>query len=147
LEPNLPLVFDVHNDTLLNLHLPNRGEGRSFFERSDLGHIDLPRSREGRFLACYVPNPEDDGWIEESASTFTHDGYEVSDAPRLDPNYARDFANRTQGRIWSAQIPRRTPARRLQREGAGEACPWELDQGSASYLAGVTFRNREAGLA
>ena len=97
MEPHLPLVFDGHNDTLLNLHLPDRGEGRSFFERSDLGHIDLPRAREGGFgggfFACYVPNPEDDGWTEESALTFTDDGYDVSDAPRLDPNYARDFAD------------------------------------------------------
>jgi membrane dipeptidase len=98
LERNLPLVFDGHNDTLLNLHLPDRGEGRSFFERSDLGHIDLPRAREGGFgggfFACYVPNPEDDGWNEESALTFTDDGYEVSDAPPLDPNYARRFADK-----------------------------------------------------
>jgi membrane dipeptidase len=96
LEPNLPLVFDGHNDTLLNLHLPDRGEGRSFFERSDLGHIDLPRAREGGFgggfFACYVP--EDDGWKEESALTVTDDGYEVSDAPQIDPNYARRFADK-----------------------------------------------------
>jgi membrane dipeptidase len=69
LEPNLPLVFDGHNDTLLNL--PDRGQGRSFFERSELGHIDLPRAREGGFgggfFACYVPNPEDDSWNEETA--------------------------------------------------------------------------------
>jgi membrane dipeptidase len=97
LEPNLPLVFDGHNDTLLNLHLPDRGEGRSFFERSELGHIDLPRAREGGlgggFFACYVPNPEDDGWNEETALRLTDNGYEVSDAPPLDPNYARDFAD------------------------------------------------------
>jgi membrane dipeptidase len=97
LEPNLPLVFDGHNDTLLNLHLPDRGEGRSFFERSDLGHIDLPRAREGGFgggfFACYVPNPEDDSWNEESALTVREGGYEVSDAPPLDPNYARRFAD------------------------------------------------------
>lgn len=97
MEPDLPLIFDGHNDTLLNLHLPDRGEGRSFFERSDLGHIDLPRAREGGFgggfFACYVPNPEDDGWTEEEALTFTEAGYEVSDAPRLDPDYARNFAD------------------------------------------------------
>ena len=97
MEPSLPLVFDGHNDTLLNLHLPDRGEGRSFFERSELGHIDLPRAREGSFgggfFACYVPNPEDDGWNEETALSLTEDGYEVSDAPPLDPNYARDFAD------------------------------------------------------
>ena len=97
MEPDFPLVFDGHNDTLLNLHLPERGEGRSFFERSELGHIDLLRAREGGFgggfFACYAPNPEDDGWTEETALTFTDDGYEVSDAPRLDPDYAREFAD------------------------------------------------------
>ena len=90
-------VFDGHNDTLLNLHLPDRGEGRSFFERSDLGHIDLPRAREGGFgggfFACYTPNPEDDGWTEESALTVTDDGYKVSGAPPLDPEYAQGFAD------------------------------------------------------
>jgi membrane dipeptidase len=91
------LVFDGHNDTLLNLYLPDRGEGRSFFERSDLGHIDLPRAREGNFgggfFACYTPTPEDDGWNEESSLTVTEDGYVVSDAPPLDPNYARNFSD------------------------------------------------------
>ena len=90
-------VFDGHNDTLLNLHLPKRGEGRSFFERSDLGHIDLPRAREGGFgggfFACYVPNPEDDGWTEETALTVTENGYEVANAPALDPAYARREAD------------------------------------------------------
>jgi membrane dipeptidase len=97
LESNLPLVFDGHNDTLLNLHLPDRGEGRSFFERSNFGHIDLPRAREGGFgggfFACYTPNPEDDGWTEESALTFTDHGYEVAGAPPLDQDYARGFAD------------------------------------------------------
>jgi membrane dipeptidase len=97
LEQILPLVFDGHNDTLLNLHLPDRGEGRTFFECSELGHIDLPRAREGGFgggfFACYVPNPEDNGWNEESALTVTEVGYVVSDAPALDPSYARGFAD------------------------------------------------------
>src|SRR5215212_41923 len=93
---NRILVLDGHNDTLLNLHLPDRGEGRSFFERSDLGHIDLARAREGGFgggfLACYSPNPEGEGWNEESALAITANGYEVSGAPPLDPEYAQDFA-------------------------------------------------------
>ena len=90
-------VFDGHNDTLLNLHLRERSEGRSFFERSDLGQLDLPRAREGGFgggfFACYVPNPEDDGWTEETALTVTESGYEVADAPALDPAYARREAD------------------------------------------------------
>lgn len=53
-------IFDGHNDTLLNLHLEHRGNGRSFFERSEHGHIDLPRAREGGlaggFFAIFTPN-------------------------------------------------------------------------------------------
>jgi membrane dipeptidase len=54
-----PPVFDGHNDVLLHLYLPERGRGRTFFERSDQGHIDLPRAREGGlgggFFAVFVP--------------------------------------------------------------------------------------------
>jgi membrane dipeptidase len=60
-------VFDGHNDTLLNIYLPERGKGRSFFERSEQGHLDLPRAREGGFggglFAVFVPResgPDDD---------------------------------------------------------------------------------------
>jgi membrane dipeptidase len=51
-------VFDGHNDTLLDLPLT----GRSFFERSEQGHIDLPRAREGGlgggFFAVFIRDPE-----------------------------------------------------------------------------------------
>jgi membrane dipeptidase len=90
-------VFDGHNDVLLKLRFSEPDEERSFFARSDLGHIDLPRAREGSFgggfFACYVPNPDDDGWTEESALTLTESGYEVADAPPLDPVYARRTAD------------------------------------------------------
>jgi membrane dipeptidase len=91
-----PKVFDGHNDTLLDLHLPERGGGRSFFERSDTGHLDLPRAREGGFggglFACWTPPDPASGWTEESALTVTEDGYEVGIAPPLDPAYAREMA-------------------------------------------------------
>ena len=52
-----PPVFDGHNDTVLSL----TRTGRSFFERSDEGHIDLPRSQEGGlgggFFAVYISDP------------------------------------------------------------------------------------------
>ncbi len=51
-------VFDGHNDTLLDLPMT----GRSFFERTDRGHIDLPRAREGGlgggFFAVFIRDPE-----------------------------------------------------------------------------------------
>jgi microsomal dipeptidase-like Zn-dependent dipeptidase len=54
-----------------------------------VGHV--PRVLRTR-PALDTDDPEDDAWTEESALTLTDDGYEVSDAPRLDPDYARDFA-------------------------------------------------------
>ena len=53
----IPLIFDGHNDTILSL----RKTGRSFFQRSTDGHIDLPRAREGAlgggFFAIYIHDP------------------------------------------------------------------------------------------
>lgn len=52
----IPPIFDGHNDTLLRL----RAGTRTFFERSDEGHIDLPRAQEGKlgggFCAVFVPS-------------------------------------------------------------------------------------------
>lgn len=52
-----PPIFDGHNDTVLSMVKT----GRSFFERSEAGHIDLPRAREGGlgggFFAVYIPDP------------------------------------------------------------------------------------------
>jgi membrane dipeptidase len=91
-----PLIFDGHNDTLLNLRLPERGEDRSFFERSLTGHIDLPRAREGNFgggfFACFVPNPKDSGYNEKSALATIKGGYKVAGAPPVDPEYAKRVA-------------------------------------------------------
>jgi len=89
-------IFDGHNDTLLNLRLPDRGEGRSFFEKSYTGHIDLPRAREGGFgggfFACFVPNPTGAGWNEKSAFTAVKSGYRVAGAPPVDSGYAKRVA-------------------------------------------------------
>ncbi len=62
---SFPPIFDGHNDTILSLTgsgfnpLPG---GRSFFERVDNGHIDLPRAQDGGlgggFFAVFVRPPE-----------------------------------------------------------------------------------------
>lgn len=55
--PAYPPIFDGHNDTILSLNKT----GRSFFDRSEDGHIDLPRAREGGlgggFFAVYLRDP------------------------------------------------------------------------------------------
>jgi membrane dipeptidase len=80
-----PPIFDGHNDALLNLSLPERGKGRSFFERGTRGHLDLPRAREGGFaggfFAIFVPNPTgldpSADKVAAPAVVRTADGYEV----------------------------------------------------------------------
>lgn len=63
---NLIPIFDGHNDTLLSLMTT----GRDYYQRSDEGHIDDVRAREGGlvggFFAAFVPNPPQ----EDTASGF-----------------------------------------------------------------------------
>ena len=55
-------IIDGHNDTLLSLIRT----GRSYYDRTDVGHIDDPRAREGGlaggFFACFVPSAEGQTW-------------------------------------------------------------------------------------
>lgn len=63
MNPNFIPIIDGHNDTILDLHLPERGKERSFFNQSEHGHIDLPRARlgglAGGFFALFAPSPKD----------------------------------------------------------------------------------------
>ncbi len=89
-------VFDGHNDVLLSLYLPERGHGRSFFERSDQGHLDLPRAREGGFgggfFAIFVPGPRAENDSLEKSVITTEKGYEFPLSPAVDPIYAQQSA-------------------------------------------------------
>jgi membrane dipeptidase len=61
-------IFDGHNDTLLNLSQT----GRSFFEQTTEGHIDLPRAISGGlaggFFAVWIPDSYLHGTDEGLAS-------------------------------------------------------------------------------
>src|SRR5919199_1932150 len=91
--PILP-IFDGHNDTLLALRgfRPEQRSARSFFERSDQGHLDLPRAHEGGFgggfFAVFIPSPPAATGDEGSDLTITATGYEVRMAPPLEHAYA-----------------------------------------------------------
>jgi membrane dipeptidase len=89
-------IFDGHNDTLLPLWSPDRGGDRSFFVRSDQGHLDLPRAREGGFaggfFAIFVPPDAAKKKTPGSAPTVTKTGSDVRVPPPLDPAYAQRTA-------------------------------------------------------
>jgi membrane dipeptidase len=86
-------VFDGHNDTLVALHLPGDDGPRSFFERSDRGHIDLPRALEGGlcgglFGVCVPPTPDIHSFL--AAGPPPSDTYDVPLPPPLDHRYAKE---------------------------------------------------------
>ena len=62
-EETIP-VFDGHNDTLTKIRHGGPDAQRSFLERSELGHLDLPRAREsglaGGFFAIFTSSPDYD---------------------------------------------------------------------------------------
>ena len=55
-------ILDGHNDTILALERSPPEQERTFFNRTELGHIDLPRAREGGlaggFFAVFTPNTD-----------------------------------------------------------------------------------------
>src|ERR1700730_14257372 len=91
---NLFPIFDGHNDTLLHLHMTERGEGRNFFVRSEKGHIDLPRAKlggfAGGFFAIFCPTPSQLQMTREDL-VITETGYEVRPFPAIDPVYAQQW--------------------------------------------------------
>ena len=89
-------IFDGHNDTLLSLTSPIDGKQRSFFERSEHGHIDLPRAREGGFgggmFAVFVR--PDSTVIDRSKyrAVVTEKGFEASQLPPEKLSYSQNVA-------------------------------------------------------
>jgi membrane dipeptidase len=83
--------FDGHNDTILELFL----EKRNFFQRSDVGHLDLERALEGGmrggFFAFCIPAER----IEEREASYGFKGsdekWETEYAKSLNFEYADKF--------------------------------------------------------
>src|SRR4051812_41843761 len=116
-------VFDGHNDTLLDLPLT----GRSFFERSDQGHLDLPRAREGSlgggFFAVFIRDPEivtdtpapvTPADPDDTTAVAARMSGRYSDPDRLPPPMGLDYAQREAMRAVARLF-------RLEAESAGAA--------------------------
>jgi membrane dipeptidase len=147
-------IFDGHNDAVQHLAEYRQG-GRDFLTRSDDGHIDLPRAREGGLtggLFAVFAKPER---APEGDFIRTGSGYAVRLADPLDPGYARDridaqmnalarVVGRAEGQIrWAQSVHDIEAGRRdgafvmvLHMEGA-EAIGRELDGLDRLYQAGL----------
>jgi membrane dipeptidase len=88
-------VLDGHNDTLLHIYMPI-GQGRTFFEESAIGHLDLPRARKGGFaggfFACFVPADVEAASMTSSRVVINETGYEVPMAEAIEQPYAHRVA-------------------------------------------------------
>ncbi len=87
-------IFDGHNDTLLSLYLPPRGtdQPRTFFIRSEHGHIDLPRAQAGGmaggFFAIFTPTQAAAEAVPAVGAKGDGKGYARPLAPAVDHAYA-----------------------------------------------------------
>ncbi len=112
-------IFDGHNDTLLSLSLT----GRSFFTRSETGHVDLPRARAGGmvggFFAVFVPGAES---IRERANDLRDLLGTALDGVPLETDLGPSLAYAQQ--ITFAQVARLL---RLEMGVGNEVEPAELD--------------------
>ncbi len=147
-------IFDGHNDAVQHL-AEYRAGGRDFLTRSDDGHLDLPRAREGGLIGglfAMFAKPERP---PEGDLTKTATGYEVRLADALDPAYARQRIDaqldalgrvvaRSDGQIrWAASVDGIEAAQRdgafaivLHMEGA-EAIGSDLEHLDRLYEAGL----------
>ncbi|NDR57351.1 dipeptidase [Aliiruegeria sabulilitoris] len=61
--PEMPPVFDGHNDLLLNLYRKGGPSAAPLFAQGREGHLDLPKAKRGGFgggfFAVFVPSPLD----------------------------------------------------------------------------------------
>jgi membrane dipeptidase len=86
-------VIDGHNDTLTKIRHANADANRSFLERADFDHLDLPRAREGGlaggFFAIFTSSSD---WKKVQEPLVDDDGQVVSGG-------------------WSVPLPRRLDRR------------------------------------
>ena len=81
-------IFDGHNDVAQHL-VEYREGGRDFLVRSEEGHLDLPRAREGGMVGGLFAMYAKAEHARQGDFTQTADGYEVRLAEPLDAAYAR----------------------------------------------------------
>src|SRR5215472_16061241 len=105
-------IFDGHNDVLLSVYGYEGRAPRSFFQRGDQGHLDLPRAREGGFaggfFAVWVP-PDPAAGRPELRPAPEEDSAEAALPPPVGQPFALRMAMALTGTLF-----------RLEAESGGE---------------------------
>ena len=87
-DPGKIAIFDGHNDAV-QFMAEYRPGGRDFLARSEDGHLDLPRAREGGMVGGLFAMFAKPDRPPEGDLTITETGYHVRLADPLDPAFAR----------------------------------------------------------
>ena len=86
-------IFDGHNDALQSIYRPKNGKLRPFFERTEQGHTDLPRMREGGyaggFFAIFVPSDTPDDGFPGADAESGKAAYELPLPPSIELAHAQ----------------------------------------------------------
>ncbi len=90
-------ILDGHNDTLQAFYLPNQIQ-RSFFEKTDTGHIDLPRAimggLAGAFFSIFVPPPPTTKMEHRDATLQNDQGNVESLMKPVEFSYVREMTEK-----------------------------------------------------
>ncbi len=91
-------ILDGHNDTLTQIRRATGENARTFLERGERGHVDLPRAREGGlaggFFAIFTASPSyqrQQGPLRDDEGRVVHGGFAVPLPPRLHRRTALRF--------------------------------------------------------
>jgi len=136
-------ILDGHNDVLSRmLESERRGKARSFFERSDDGHIDLPRAREGGFagglFSVYV-GADPQAVAPAGPVLGVHDGRDVRFPRPLTLEYAQKTSLAEIGILFRLQRQSGGQLRVVRTASDVEQC---LDDGAVAAI--IHFEGAEA---
>jgi membrane dipeptidase len=88
-------IFDGHNDALQSVYRPKNDKPRPFFERTNQGHTDLPRMREGGygggFFAVFVPSGTPDNGFAGAEPETGKAAYNLPLPPAIELNRAQSI--------------------------------------------------------
>lgn len=120
------LVFDGHNDMLLKLTLAPEKDKRSAFDRGNIGHLDLPRMREGRFaggfFAVFVP-PGPPALLQKMPELIaTKEGLRAPPFGAIDSAYAMEFTDRLLALLHDIEINSSGQFRIIHNAGELRSC-------------------------
>ncbi len=91
------IILDGHIDTLQAFYLPNKPQ-RSFFKKTDVGHVDLPRAimggLGGAFFSIFIPLPPTANMEHREAILQNHQGSVESIMKPVEFSYAHEMTKK-----------------------------------------------------